>query len=169
MTTDFRALCAELVEELHGYASANPFLNPDALVARARTALAEPQGEGPTQKEAVAIYSEVMAVHDCQTVGNMAEHFAHAVLARWGRPTPPPERLAPQPVPVTSDAYFEFAISGADGCTQAGGIAPTYAQALSEGQHYLAQYQQDGPHTLELRRVEVLNPDALPLPAGEVE
>ena len=50
---------------------------------------------------------------------------------------------------------------------QAGGSAPTYAQALSEGQHYLAQYQQDGPHTLELRRVEVLNPDDLPLPTVE--
>lgn len=48
-------------------------------------------------------------------------------------------------------------------------LAPTYAQALSEGQHYLAQYQQDGPHTLELRRVEVLPPGALPLPQGEVE
>ena len=79
------------------------------------------------------------------------------------------EQRHPTPVPVASDIYFEFVISDADYCTQAGGIAPTYAQALSEGQHYLAQYQQDGPHTLELRRVEVLNPDALPLPAEEVE
>ena len=71
------------------------------------------------------------------------------------------------PVPGASNTYFEFVIFDADDCTQAEGIAPTYAQALSEGQHYLAQYQQDGPHTLELRRVEVLNPDALPLPAPE--
>jgi len=84
-------------------------------------------------------------------------------------------QVAPVPVsvgerlPSASHVYFEFVISDADDCTQTGGIAPTYAQALSEGQHYLAQYQQDGPHTLELRRVEVLPPGALPVPAGEVE
>lgn len=69
-------------------------------------------------------------------------------------------RAAPVPVPEASGVYYEFVISDADDCTQAGGIAPTYAQALSEGQHYLAQYHQDGPHTLELRRVEVLHTDA---------
>lgn len=73
------------------------------------------------------------------------------------------EQRHPTPVPVASDTYFEFIVSDADDCTQAGGIAPTYAQALSEGQHYFAQYQQDAPHTLEVRRVEIL-----PLPQGEV-
>jgi len=47
----------------------------------------------PTRKEAVDLYSEVMAAHDCQTLGEMAEHFARAVLSRWGVP-------ANQPVPV---------------------------------------------------------------------
>jgi hypothetical protein len=84
-------------------------------------------------------------------------------------------RAQQTPVPVSeglpgaADIHFEFVVSDADYCTQAGGVAPTYAQALSEGQRYLAQYQQDGPHTLELRRVEVLHPGALPLPQGEVE
>lgn len=45
--------------------------------------------EGPTRDEAVAIYTEVMAAHDCQTLGDMAEHFARAVLARWGNTTSP--------------------------------------------------------------------------------
>lgn len=40
---------------------------------------------GPTRDEAVALYSEVMAVHNCQTLGYMAEHFARAVLAKWGK------------------------------------------------------------------------------------
>lgn len=40
---------------------------------------------GPTRDEAVALYSEVMAVHNCQTLGDMAEHFARAVLAKWGK------------------------------------------------------------------------------------
>ena len=97
-----------------------------------------------------------------------ADHWsrraADLLEQRHPAPVPVAERL-----PSASHVYFEFIISDADDCTQTGGIAPTYAQALSEGQHYLAQYQQDGPHTLELRRVEVLPPGALPLPAGEVE
>jgi hypothetical protein len=48
-------------------------------------ALAE-QPVVPTRGEAVAVYTEVMAAHDCQTLGDMAEHFARAVLARWGQP-----------------------------------------------------------------------------------
>ena len=82
---------------------------------------------------------------------------------QWLRAAELLERQA-APVPVASDVHFEFVVFDADYCTQAGGIAPTYAQAVSEGQNYLAQYQQDGPHTLEVRRVEVL-----PLPDGEVE
>ena len=133
--TDFRALCAQMADELDHY---RQLLMDDrrethALAAEARAALAqpEPQGpkliyryspatiaecggpceqgpqycdcgqikgepepQGPTQKEAVALYSEVMAVNNCQTLGEMAEHFARAVLARWGRP-------AIEPVPVS--------------------------------------------------------------------
>jgi len=44
------------------------------------------QPVGPTRQEAVDLYSEVMAAHDCQTLGEMAEHFARAVLARWWQP-----------------------------------------------------------------------------------
>ena len=51
MTPDFRALCAELTDELHGYASANPHHDSDELVARARAALAEP--EPPTDYHAL--------------------------------------------------------------------------------------------------------------------
>ena len=68
------------------------------------------------------------------------------------------------PVPVASDTRYEFSVYDEDYTEQVGGSAPTYAQALSEGQHYLAQYQQDGPHTLEVRRVEVLPPGAFPAP-----
>ena len=61
----------------------------DGAIAAAEQALAEDL-VGPTQKEAVDLYSEVMAAHDCQTFGEMAEHVARAVLARWGHPTAPP-------------------------------------------------------------------------------
>ena len=61
MTTDFRALCKELTDELHGYASANPYHDSDELVARARAALAaEPEppdtGEVPKLREAPAAW-----------------------------------------------------------------------------------------------------------------
>jgi hypothetical protein len=53
---------------------------------------------------------------------------------------------------------------------QATGSAPTYAQVLSEGRRYLAQYLQDGPHTLEIRRVETFDPDdAIPAVASDEE
>jgi len=70
---------------------------------------------------------------------------------------------AAQPAPVAREVHFEFAVVDGDYNQQAGGTAPTYSQALSEGNHYLAQYLQDGPHTLEIRRIELLPQ------AGEVE
>ena len=67
------------------------------------------------------------------------------------------------------DVRYEFSVVDGDHVEQAGGSAPTFEQALSEGRRYLAQYQQDGPHTLEIRRVEILISEALPLPEGEGE
>ena len=81
--TDFRALCAELLEWAER-TSSHYFIQADVVV-RARAALAE-DPVGPTRKETVDLYSEVMAAHDCRTLGEMAEHFARAVLAKWGQP-----------------------------------------------------------------------------------
>ena len=66
---------------------------------------------------------------------------------------------------------FEFEVLDEHNQTVASGDAPTLEEAAREGHHYLQQYQQDGPCTLELRRVEVLSPShAIPLPqAGEGE
>ena len=80
--TDYRALCSELVKLLEVSEEWSGCTQPQALT-RARAALAEQLVE-PTRKEAVDLYSEVMAAHDCQTLGEMAEHFARAVLAKWG-------------------------------------------------------------------------------------
>ena len=88
---DFRALCAELLEALKGWSphGGGPLEYWESekealLMARAENALAQPDPVAPTRKEAVDLYSEVMAAHDCQTLGEMAEHFARAVLAKWG-------------------------------------------------------------------------------------
>lgn len=87
MTTDFRALCVELTDCLEKadwpHKQKHVFQQWTYI---ARKALAEPKPEGPIKDEAVALYSEVMAVHNCQTLGEVAEHFARAVLARWGTP-----------------------------------------------------------------------------------
>ena len=107
--TDFRALCEELLaaieddsffrtndalrfckavlsartalaDEDSAFLRTNNALRSSKAVPSAHAALAE-QPVGPTRKEAVDLYSEMMAAHDCQTLGEMAEHFARAVLA----------------------------------------------------------------------------------------
>ena len=81
MTSDFRALCKELTNELHGYASANPHHDSDELVARARAALAaEPEPVGPTDEELRQV------LFDCgyHPGNNYLTTLARAVLARWG-------------------------------------------------------------------------------------
>ena len=86
--TDYKQLCVELLAALEneGYAHwIRHTPDEDELCLRARAALAESKPERPTREEAVAVYSEVLAIHECQTLGDMAEHFARAVLARWGK------------------------------------------------------------------------------------
>jgi hypothetical protein len=69
--------------------------------------------------------------------------------AAWLRENPP----APEPPPIIR---YEFKITDRHGQTVASGDAATGEEAEREVRHCLAQYSQDGPCTLELRRVEVL-------------
>jgi hypothetical protein len=93
MTTDFRALCTRMADELDDFN--HPFPHP--LAAEARAAMAQSEPEGPTNEELKQWYS------DCadETIIGIAEHhwafevpldyaidLSRAVLARWGRPTP---------------------------------------------------------------------------------
>ena len=50
MTTDYRAMCAELVDKLHEHTSMWEGHEID-LVARARALLAQPEPEGPTDEQ----------------------------------------------------------------------------------------------------------------------
>ena len=52
---------------------------------------------------------------------------------------------------------YEFSVVDSDDCEQAGGSAPTLEDAIREGRNYLCQYNQDGPHKLELRHVLMLD------------
>ena len=53
--------------------------------------------------------------------------------------------------------WYEFSVFDSDDQEMAGGDAATLSEVVAEGRHYLRQYNQDGPHKLELRRVLVLD------------
>ena len=107
----------------------------------------------------------VLDRHDFRHLTNPSLAFAlmqHPVvgpLLRQRKPAPLVSTQATDPLPTPTHVGFEFEVRDADYCVQATGSAPTYAQALREGRHYLGQYLQDGPHTLEIRRVETFDPD----------
>jgi len=177
-TPDYRALCAELVEQLQRAISEHGFSleAEDALMYRARTALAQPEPEGPpavmtsallhpayepddgsadgAQMVGMAWWRPVMG---CDSLQLVVDNARNILRSRWGRP-------AIEPVPV-SDVRYEFIVSDAETDEpQASGEASTLEEAQREGRHYLAMYEEDGPMRLELRRVEVLPHHALPVP-----
>jgi hypothetical protein len=115
MTTDYRALCAELVDELD-YQTSNH--EADELIDRARAALAEQPvsqlytleppadgevPEGPSDEDLDELAEGFMCIAEDGT-GFVDDHveFARAALSRWGHPaTPnrPPLSPAAQAVP----------------------------------------------------------------------
>lgn len=95
MTTDWKALCAELVDNIHRGSSGMLGWTPeqeDELLERARAALSQPEPEGPTRRQL-----SLLAEHFFPGDSGWREEeilFARAVLTRWGCP-------AIEPVPVT--------------------------------------------------------------------
>jgi hypothetical protein len=97
MSDTFRAMCAELVNELNGAANglSNRTANAnhralwakDAYQDRARALLAQPVAEGPTVMEILELHSwledEWRANNDGEDLPTL--DFARAVLAKWGR------------------------------------------------------------------------------------
>jgi hypothetical protein len=104
MTIDYRALCAELVDELNqyldGYLEADlPDENTDEtvlLLRRARTALNQPEPVGPTDEELEELAQPFTLIGDDGMTGSIYDEagYARAVLSRWGRP-------AIEPIPVS--------------------------------------------------------------------
>jgi len=92
--TDFRALCAELADELDaetGYTKNDGERIVHPTVALARIALTQPEPEGPTDKQLLGCMLKAAAsVPGGQCTGILdwdkeAIAAARAVLARWGR------------------------------------------------------------------------------------
>lgn len=105
MPTDFRALCAELVDCLE---KANWPLRHKTLfeicLADARAALAQPEPQGPTDEELLRIYRVATPCYQVEEYKRELD-FARAVLARWGTPAAQPE-----PVALTRPECFDFAM-----------------------------------------------------------
>ena len=74
----------DVIESVSGFTDESTPVGEAWLEVLSFISCAPPDPVAPTRKEAVDLYSEVMAAHDCQTLGQMAEHFARAVLAKWG-------------------------------------------------------------------------------------
>jgi hypothetical protein len=77
--TDFRALCAELLDELDFQSSHHSAVD---LKARARAALAQPEPQGPTDEELLFAYDEFDLADSGDT--DVLVRGLRAVLARWG-------------------------------------------------------------------------------------
>ena len=104
MTPDYRILITKMADELD---QCHQLLMDDRrqrhpLADRARTLLAEPETEGPSDEEIISQADKFLAYSDAH-MGDPARWegsdvdlvaFIRHALARWGRPTP-------QPVPVS--------------------------------------------------------------------
>ena len=93
MTTDYRAMCAELVDSVElllemRAVDAKPMAITEDRVSRARALLAQPVAEGPSDEELDSVMFQ--AVWECMdkadelTNDEMDRLKARAVLAKWG-------------------------------------------------------------------------------------
>ena len=85
MTDQFRAMCAELAEEVeHLWSIVRDDNNePHSLANRARALLAQPVAEGPTDEELLRLAREWNSGFESIEL-HFAADFARAVLAKWG-------------------------------------------------------------------------------------
>ena len=150
--TDFRALCAELVDALAEWrlGGGPPEDTADAdLIARARSLLAQPVAQPPADGEVAELVEWLRESLDCALQsGNSKSIKNHCrLLDLLGRPTPQPEG---------GDIHYAWELHDAEGDWQAGGSAITLESVRREGNHYLQTYSQDGPHTLFFYRASTI-------------
>jgi hypothetical protein len=87
--TDYKELCAELVNELEGWCGTGTYdntVNAHSVIDRARAALAQPEPEGPSKAELRQIFDDQSGfINDEQVMWwSDFQPAARAVLARWG-------------------------------------------------------------------------------------
>ena len=88
--TDFRALCAELFENLERYQcwyiedNGYGIDELEALLDRADAALSQPEPQGPTDKDLLETAAQAVGYEHAPT-DETCVALSRAVLARWGR------------------------------------------------------------------------------------
>ena len=97
MTTDYRALCANLTAALNDWQCETGDDRYAALIARARAALAQPEPVAPTDEELEGMWIEQYGYTDYSPAMSIFwfKDAARAVLARWGTPAIAAELKAP--------------------------------------------------------------------------
>ena len=153
--TDFRALCAELIDEIDAKAYGVKSLPSSVAIDRARAALAQPEPQGPTNEELITMWATTRYID--QPEGGLA--YGRAVLARWGRP-------AIEPVPKREDVHYAWELHDAEGEWQAGGSADSLEDVQREGNRYLQAYSQHGPHKLIIQQHRVTTIEPVPVVEG---
>jgi hypothetical protein len=99
INTDFRTLCAELLQPLAEYDGANPYHEHRDLITRARAALDKPEWEGPSDEELLRIAASAIDPYEScgiavgeyeqeagcavEVYGSELIAYARAVLARF--------------------------------------------------------------------------------------
>ena len=86
---DYKALCAELVDELEDWIycdDESEIADTHSLINRARAALSQPEPVAPTESDVTELFYRHMG--EGSEVG--FENAIAEALARWGRPTPQP-------------------------------------------------------------------------------
>jgi len=117
--TDWRALCAELLEALENAIrvvyhedGTKHISTADPTIAKADAALAQPEPQVPTDEELMAL-----AVAVFEDPFSTDKDYARAILARWGtpaiEPVPVAERLPT--VDEAKDGIWWFSASNPDG------------------------------------------------------
>jgi hypothetical protein len=158
--TDFRALCAELVDELHCYKYVHPQHDTD-LIDRARAALeAQPEPQGPPKNcwlddepylcPSPCVFDDPSEVIDnCLEARHLSEKNKPKEACKYYRTTAQPE-----PVVLTRPDCFNFAMDFLGGTEEV--EVRNYIERLeSAARAVLAQPEPQGPSELELEAIEL--------------
>jgi hypothetical protein len=153
--TDFRALCAELVDELHCYKYVHPQHDTD-LIDRARAALeAQPEPQGPPKNcwlddepylcPSPCVFDDPSEVIDnCLEARHLSEKNKPKEACKYYRTTAQPE-----PVVLTRPDCFNFAMDFLGGTEEV--EVRNYIERLeSAARAVLAQPEPQGPTNEEL-------------------
>jgi len=153
INTDFRALCAELLQPLAEYDGANLYHEHRDLITRARAALDKPEWEGPSDEVLLRIAASVIEPYESlgiaigeyeqeagcsvEVYGSELIAYARAVLARFA--------LAEAPEEMDLEANFRAWYGDVHGSPYFG--AMPLCVAIKWAQHLLQQAAPPAPET----------------------